>query len=120
MSRENVEVVRSLAEGFQRGQLERAFESFDPDIEWDASQVPGEVPGVAGVYRGHEGVRAFWREWLSAWRDLEFEIQGVRDAGDDVVLLIRDQHQWGRHGKVVRWRCFPDQESALEAMGLRE
>jgi ketosteroid isomerase-like protein len=60
----------------------------------------------------------------------------VVDAGDDVVMLIRNQRQWGRHsgiavdfppyamvftvreGKVVRLRTFPDQESALEAVGL--
>jgi ketosteroid isomerase-like protein len=53
-----------------------------------------------------------------------------------VVLLIRNQRQWGRHsgiavdsppygmvftfreGKIIRWRVFPDQESALEAAGL--
>ena len=60
------------------------------------------------------------------------------DAGDDVVVLIHNQRQWGRSsgiatemppyglvftirgGKVVRWRSYPDQESALEAAGLRE
>ena len=38
----------------------------------------------------------YWRNWLSAWSDLQFEIQDVVDAGDDVVLLIRNQRQWGR------------------------
>ena len=55
-----------------------------------------------------------------------------------MVLLIRSQRQWGRHsgiatelppyaqvftfrtGKVVQWRCYPDHESALEAVGLSE
>ena len=54
------------------------------------------------------------------------------------ALLIRNQRQWGRStgieaemppygmvftirgGKVVRWRIFPDHESALEAAGLSE
>jgi hypothetical protein len=54
------------------------------------------------------------------------------------LVLIRNQRQWGRHsgiatelppyaqvftlrdGKLVRWRTFPTQESALEAVGLRE
>ena len=58
------------------------------------------------------------------------------DAGDHVVALIRNQRQWGRHsgivtgmapyglvftvrdGKVVRWRSYPGQEAALEAVGL--
>ena len=96
------------------------------------------VPDIAGVFHGHEGVRAYWRNWLSAWSDLHFEIQDVLDAGDEVVLLIRNQRQWGRHsgiatdyppygmvftirrGKVTRWRVFPDQISALRAAGLRD
>jgi ketosteroid isomerase-like protein len=136
VSRANVETVRTLAEAFQRRDHTRPFDFYDPDIEWDASHLPEGIFDAAGVYHGHEGVRTFWRRWLSAWSDLEFEIEGVRDGGDDVVLLIRNQRQWGRHsgittelppyaqvytfrdGKVVRWRCFPDQESALDAAGL--
>jgi ketosteroid isomerase-like protein len=136
MSQENVEIVRTLAEGFQRRQHERAFEFYDPEIEWDASRVAEMLPDNAGVYHGHEGVRTYWRNWLSAWSDLRFEIQDVVDAGDEVVLLIRNQRQWGRHsgletefppyamvftfrdGKVIRLRHFLDQQMALEAAGL--
>jgi ketosteroid isomerase-like protein len=96
------------------------------------------VRAVMTAYRNHDGVRTYWRRWFEAWRDLEFEIQDVRDAGDDVVVLIHNQRQWGRHSgirtelppyaqvftlcdaKLVHWRTFPDQESALEAVGLRE
>jgi SnoaL-like domain len=49
------------------------------------------VRTLAEVYHGHEGVRTYWRNWLSAWSDLQFEIQDVVDAGDEVVLLIRNQ-----------------------------
>jgi len=138
MSQENVEIVRALAEGFQRRQHEQAFKFYDPEIEWDASAVAEIFPEISGVYHGHEGVRAHWRNWLSAWSDLQFEIQNVVGAGDEVVLLICNQRQWGRHsgleaefapygmvftfrsGKVIRWRMFPDQRSALEAAGLSE
>ena len=138
MSQENVQVVRELAETFQRRDHERAFDFYDPEIEWDATRATEVIPDLAGIYRGHEGVRAYWRQWLSAWQDLRFEIEGVRDAGDDVVLLVRNQRQWGRHsgiatdfppygmvftfrgGKVVRQCTYPDQESALDAAGLRE
>jgi len=137
MSQENVEVVRNLAEAFQLRDHERAFDFYDPEIEWNASHMP-TFGGVEGVYRGHEGVRAYWREWLSAWSDLYFEIEDVRGAGDDVVLLVRNQRQWGRYsgietevgpygmvftfrsGKVVRCCFHPDQRSALEAAGLSE
>ena len=137
MSQQNVEVVQDLLEAFARRDHERAFEFYDADIEWDASQ-QGVVVDARGVYRGHEGVRDYWRQWLSAWKDLQFEIEGIVDRGDDVVALIRNQRQWGRHsgietqvppyglvfsfrdGKVVRWCAYPDQQAALEAAGLLE
>ena len=138
MSQENVEILRTLGEEFQHRQHGRAFEFYDPELEWDASRIAKVSPDLTGVYHGHEGVRAYWRRWLSAWSDLQFEIQDVVDAGDDVVVLIHNQRQWGkqsgivtetppyamvftfRGGKVVRWRMYPDQESALRAAGLRE
>ena len=137
MSQQNVEIVRTLLDGFAHRQHERAFELYDPEIEWDASRMARGLPDdVAGVYHGHEGVRAYWRNWLSAWSDLDFELHDVVDAGDEVVALIRNQRQWGRRsgivtemppyglvftirdGKVVRWCAYPDQESALKAAGL--
>jgi ketosteroid isomerase-like protein len=138
MSQENVEIVQELAESFQRRDHERAFAFYDPEIEWDASGCADVIPELGGVYRGHDGVRAYWRRWLSAWNDVAFEIDAVRDAGDDVLLLIRNQRQWGRHtgiatelptmamvftlrgGKVVRVRTYTDQHAALEAAGLSE
>ena len=108
----------------------------DPEIEWDASRLTEMIPDLAGVYRGHDGVRAYWRRWFEAWDELEFEVEDVLGAGDDVVALLHNQRQRGRHsgiwtdlppyaqvftlrdGKLVRWRTFPDQASALSAVGL--
>jgi ketosteroid isomerase-like protein len=141
MSEENVEVVWAFAEAFQhrdREGAELAFDALDPEVEWDGSRFTEVVPDLAGVYHGHEGVRTFWRRWLGAWRDLRFDIQDVRDAGDEVVLLIHNQRMWGKHSGVetaiqpygciytfrgstiVRVRWYPDQETALEAAGLSE
>jgi ketosteroid isomerase-like protein len=136
VSRENVQIVRALVEAFRCRDHERPFDFYAADIEWDASLHP--APDVAGVYRGHEGVRMCWRRWLSAWQDLEFEVEDVRDTGDEVVMLVRNQRQLGRHsgivtefppfafvltfraGKVVRFRFFPEHLLALQAAGLSE
>ena len=137
MSQENVKIVRDLTEMFQRRQHERALEYYDDDVVFDATRSP--VPLVAGVYHGREGVRAYWREWLSAWSDLQFEIEDVVEGtGGNVVLLVRNQRHWGKHsgietavppygilfeirdGKVVHWCAYPDQDEALEAAGLSE
>jgi len=138
MSEENVELVRRLLDMFAKREHEAVFDFYAADIEWDAGDIAqgGGPDDLSGVYHGHEGVCNYWRKWLSAWKDLEFEVQDVLGAGDDVVALIRNQRMRGRHsgipvdfppfglvftirdGKVVRWRSFPDQESALEAVGL--
>jgi ketosteroid isomerase-like protein len=137
MSEENVELVRELLEAFRRREYEHAFAFYDPNIVWEHQG--GPLDEIRGVYHGHEGVRTYWRRWLAAWRDIEFELDpDVRDAGDDVVVLFRHQRQFGRFsgietemppsgavftirdGKVVRWRYFPDPASALEAVGLSE
>ena len=145
MSQEYVEMVRAATEAVNNpeglallahGDLDFTF--IDPDIEWDASQAGDLVPDLADVYWGHEGVRTYWRRWLEAWRDLEFEVQDILDAGDEIVVLICNQRQWGRYtgiatelppyalvytfrdAKVVRFRSFPDHESAVKAVGLVE
>lgn len=144
MSEQNEAIVRAVVEGAKQPEVIRQFANgemdlgwVDPDIEWDASRLSELIPDLAEVYCGHEGVKTYWRRWFEAWSDLEFEIEGIRSAGDEVVVLIRDQHQWGRHsgiktelppyaqvftlrdGVLMRWRTFPTQEAALEAVGLR-
>jgi ketosteroid isomerase-like protein len=71
-----------------------------------------------------------------AWSHTQYEVQDVQESGDEVVVLVRNSRFWGRHsgiltelprfgmvftfrdGKVVRFRNFPDHESALKAVGL--
>jgi ketosteroid isomerase-like protein len=143
MSQESVDLVKRLLQMFARREHEAVFAFYDTNIEWDASNFGGDVASgvpddLQGIYHGHEGVRTYWRRWLQAWADLEFEVDDVRDAGDDVVALIHNQRQWGRrsgiatdmppyglvftirNGKVVRWRAFSDEQSALKAAGLSE
>src|SRR3954447_24017642 len=143
MSQANVEIVRAVTEAAKtpetveraaRGDFDSTF--VDPGIEWDATGARDLVPDLAEVYIGHEGVRTYWRRWYEAWRDVQFDVQDYLDAGDDVVVLICNQRQWGRYtgivtelppyalvytfgdGKVVRFRSFPDQGAALKAVDL--
>lgn len=143
MSQENVDLIRFVLEAYGNPDVMARLASgdldfgwVDPDVEWDASRLDELIPDLAAVYRGHDGVRTYWRRWFEAWSGLEFEVEDVLDAGGDVVALIANQRPWGRHsgiateippyaqvftvreGKLVRWRTFPDQAEALSAVGL--
>lgn len=135
MSQENVDTVRVMFKAFLARDNERVRSLLAPAIEWDTTLIASVVPDLAGVYHGPEGTLALWSAWLSAWQDLEFDFELV-DGGDDIVALIRNQHQRGRHsdvetqiqdyswiytvhrGLVTRGCFYPDHRSALEAAGL--
>jgi ketosteroid isomerase-like protein len=136
VSRENVELVRrafaELATDFPIEELEARLsdaaleEFFDPEIEW----VPVTQSLLAsGTYRGYEGVRRFWSEFLSTWEEFEIEAQELVDCGDHVAVVMR---MWGRtheleldvtwsslntvrDGRVVRVQGFTSRDGALEA-----
>jgi len=145
MSQENVERVRTAIEDLITGEGEFDTdglltklpdeELFDPEIEWDASEVP--VLDISGVYRGIEAIRQYWRAWFAAWEILHYEFR-LLDAGDRVVALFDHQGMRGRStgievpvpkyatvmtirdGLCVHWKLYMSQSEALEAVGLSE
>ena len=132
MSQANVELVRAAFEKFLQGRSDFGAELLDPEVVWDSSQLP--ALDIGAMYRGPEGVRQFWREWLAAWETVQFEYELI-DAGDQVVALI-DQRMRGRSagvevafgryahvytfrdGLIVHWKGYMSQAEALEAVGL--
>jgi hypothetical protein len=143
MSQENVELVRSVIEDYVSGKGEFDTdgmltklpneEILDPEIEWDASEVP--VLDISGVYRGVQAVRQYWRQWFAAWEILHYEFEVV-DAGERIVALFNKQRMRGRStgievpvpkyatvmtirdGLLVHWKLYMSQSEALEAVGL--
>jgi ketosteroid isomerase-like protein len=104
-------------------------EFVDPDIEW----VPARESLLADdTYRGVEGVRRFWGEFLSNWDEYRVEPQEFREGRDQVAVVVRivgrmrelelDQTQSSlftiRDGKVVRVEAFTDPDAAREAAEL--
>jgi ketosteroid isomerase-like protein len=139
VSVENVELVRRLyaalaSEGsvreFQRRLTDEALSPFlDPRIEW--LPVPDSLL-AADSYRGFEGVRRFWGEFVSAWESYRVEPLRFDDAGDQVAVVVRivgRTHELAvddtrsslltvRDGRVIRVESFADPEGAREAAGL--
>ncbi len=136
MSRENVEVVRGIYEAVARRDSASPFDVYAEDIAWDVSRWRRAFLYRKPVYHGHEGVREAWREVLSDFGEVDFEVEELIDAGDEVVAVI-GEHGTGRRsgarvptghaavwtlagGRVTRMRTFDNRDDALQAVGLRE
>ena|SRR5829696_908404 len=129
MSEENVEVVRRIHEAAGRRDAAAVLSLYDPGVELDASRV--EIVGFMGyeVYRGHEGLRSFFREWHEAWENVEYDFDELVDAGDRVISVVTRRArgrasgagvEWSlalawtvRNGRVTRLEWFPTREEAL-------
>ena len=131
MSQENVEVVRRMYDAFGGGDADGALAHFDPEVVFDASH---RVDGRVG--RGHEELVAILSEWLSTWNEWREEVEEIRDAGNQVLVIgtqrgrgkgsgVEWENRFGhlyevQGGKITRWTVYSDLSEALEAAGLRE
>ena len=79
------------------GDYEAALEDMEPDVEWHTS---GEIPGFDPVYRGHDGVRSFWRAWTEMWESMTADVEQVFD-GDPGILVHARFRARGRDGVEV-------------------
>jgi ketosteroid isomerase-like protein len=126
----NAERARQLHERFNDRDLEGVLALCDPEVEYFSRIV--ELQG-GGPFRGHEGLREWWREILGVFPDFHVEIEDVREMGAFTVSRLyqrtqgheseapADQTQWFVHewraGKVILGRVFLDESDALKAAG---
>jgi ketosteroid isomerase-like protein len=63
---------------------------FDPDAEVKFITPDGGGVGAMGEsFRGIEGLRAGWREWMEPWDEFHVELEGTEDSGSQVLLLAQ-------------------------------
>jgi ketosteroid isomerase-like protein len=135
MSQENVELVRAAWEAWERRDMEALFAFYDPEIVWDQTRYAGGE--LAALYSGHDGVRRFFREWLAPFESYFAYAEDFIDAGDAVVVSVRQggrgklsgadvamppymQVYRLRDGRAVRIEVYANQDEALKAVGLAE
>ena len=129
MSDAKADVVRGMWEGFLRNDFEAALAAFDPDVEWDGTNLPD-----GKVARGLEAVVDPVTRWAEMWETWEVELQDVIDAGGDRVIAfiretglskagleVNERHSElyvVRAGKIVYRKGFSDPDDALVEVGL--
>jgi len=131
MSTENVEVVRTMYERRERGDMDVA-EFVHPEI--DFVRIGSDLPDVAGEWHGLDGMRRATVEYLNVWEDYRFEVDRMIDLGDR-ILILETQTARGRRsgavisqdvgtlltlrdGLIVRWEYYWERSDALEAAGV--
>jgi ketosteroid isomerase-like protein len=134
MSKENVEVVHTAFDAWNRGDVQAALDYIHPDVEWEEN--PDVYPGLDRIYRGHDGFLKRQRDAFDMWEWFKAEPQEIIDEGEHVVVLLRLRAK-GRHsglevemsvydcftfreGKVARHRLYSNRADALKAVGLAE
>ena len=131
MSQENVEIVQSTFDSWERGDTDSILAVCDENIV--VSQPP-EFPGVPPRQYGHAGVLEAFALWPEYWDDFRVEILRKFDFGDHVVVTneqsgrskdsgIEVATQFTflftvRDGKITEWRIFMREPEALEAARL--
>jgi len=131
---ENLDLVRSIYEDWERGEF-GSTEWADPGIEYVHADGPAQ-----GTWTGLAGMASGWREWLTAWKDLRIEVDRYLELDEARVLVLArgiargsssglDTDQMRseaaavfhiRDGAVTRLIITWDRDRALADLGLSE
>ena len=134
MSQENVEFVRRGIDAYNRGDLDGLLENWAPDAVVDWSRSRGFD---AGVFRGHDAIRAHWQRLLESFDEVRVEIVDPIEEVEDGLLVVenlgylrgRDGIEVQtrsallvtiRDGKTASFTLYQTKQEALEAAGLSE
>jgi ketosteroid isomerase-like protein len=124
------EAAREFAHAVTSGDREAAVALCHPEVEFHS------VLGISGLaYLGHEGVRQYFDDVASAWREWTVEVERVTEAADGRVAIVMTMHARGkgsgaslaqrtahiwtlRGGKLWQNEPYREPEEALRALGL--
>jgi ketosteroid isomerase-like protein len=132
VSRQDLEVVRSMLATLNESGVEAALDQIHPDFE---GVTPPELSPEPDTYRGHEGIRRYFAGFEGVMDEVRWEADELMEAPNERVvagirLLTRsvatelelELPVWQvctvRDGKVLRIEGFAKREDALRAAGL--
>jgi ketosteroid isomerase-like protein len=124
----DIEVVKAMFAAFADRDLERVLALADPEIEFTA--VTGEHARRTEPYRGHAGLRQYFRDVGAVWEELRLTPREFRPAGNLVLVTgkvsarsrartVTGSTGWiwrVREGKVVYGRVYGSAADAIAAL----
>jgi ketosteroid isomerase-like protein len=130
METANEAPARLFAEAITSGNVEAAVAVCHPQIEFDS------VLGISGrAYIGHDGIRQYFEDVASAWKEWRVEVERVNEAADGRVAIVMTMHARGkgsgvsvaertahiwtlRDGKLFHNEPYREPDQALRDLGL--
>jgi ketosteroid isomerase-like protein len=128
----DIELVKAMFAAFAARDLETVLSLADPDVELTA--VTGEHAGRTEPYRGHDGLRAYFRDVAAVWEELRLTPREFRAAGDLILVTgkvsarsrsrtVTGSTGWlwrVRDGRVVYVRVYASAADAIAALEAGE
>ncbi len=124
----DIEVVQATFAAFAARDLQAVLALSAPDIELTA--VTGGQVGRTEPYRGHDGMRQYFRDVAAVWEELVLTPREFRTAGDLILVTgkasarsrsrtVSGSTGWiwrVRDGKVAYIRVYPSAAEAIAAL----
>jgi ketosteroid isomerase-like protein len=102
MSKELVQLVEKGYHAWNEGDRGWVLDHMSEDVEWIT---PEEDPDPS-TYHGHRGVEEYWAQWRAAVGQLNFVVEEMIDAGDNVVVVARRQGRGEHSGLEISDRVI--------------
>jgi ketosteroid isomerase-like protein len=129
VGRSDIDVVKAVFSAFAERDLDSVLELLAPEIEFIA--VTSDYAGRTEPYRGHDGIRQYFRDVAEVWDELRLTPTDYRMVGDQVLVtgrvsarsparMVAGSTGWVWQvcaGRVVRGRVYASAEDAVAAVG---
>jgi uncharacterized protein len=104
---DEADVVRAIYDAFARRDVEGAIGFLSPDCELDFAGT-SRLAGRNGPYRGHDGLREYFRDVERVWEELVLHTDDIRVIPGSVIVIGhitgRRQGLDVRRSSVWTWR----------------
>jgi uncharacterized protein (TIGR02246 family) len=130
VSQANVEIVRAIFDAWNDGDLDSAMDLMSEDVHWLEVEGRPERPETSGRETLRQGLESLFE----AWEYYRLEPLEIRDAGDQVVAVLREvarghtsgvevEGRWGyvitvHAGQVTQVEAYRDPQAALAAVNV--